>query len=271
MSYNYSNSELKYLVNEPDGIKEKFKVAYTCGLTDYPRKVYSVIMYITKDSLCLRESYKTKFMLRIPLKNISKIKMCNLDLLYVTSIEEYLINGISARDLEIHFTDDDSVEKILLLNLALLKRNRKQNEFVELFELLKPNVKGDTCITSIIKSVYLESSTADVYLFGVLSVSDKGIYLVPKAANKNDLFISMDELISIKETSFIIGIGDFIRNKSVLEIKYYDENNDISTVFLQLTKSRFAQVNAHKKLFSQLVHLNIIDEHGSKTGDGSTE
>lgn len=262
MSYNYLNSELKYLTNEPDKIKSKFKVAYTAGLTNYPKKVYSVIMYITEDALYFRDSYKTEFMLQIRLKNITKIKICNLDLLYVSSIEDYLINGISSRDLEIHFTDNSAASQVLRLNLTMLKRNKKQNEFVELFDLLKPIVKSNTSITNIIKSVYLESSTTSVYLFSILSVSDKGIYLIPKARNKKDLFISFVNLISIRETSFIIGIGDFIRNKSVLEIKYYDENKDVSTIFLQLTKSRYAQTNAHKKLISQLVHLNIIDEQG---------
>ena len=152
----------------------------------------------------------------------------------------------------------------------MLKRNKKKNEFIELFDLLKPIVEGEKCVTSMIKSVYLESATTDVYLFSILSASNKGIYLIPTATNKKDLFISFENLISIRESSFIIGIGDFIRNKSVLELKYYDENKDIGTIFLQLTKSRYAQTNAHKKLISQLVHLNIIDEQGKSVGRAET-
>lgn len=266
MSYDYSKSELRYAVNEPVNIKAKYKVAYTSGLKDYPKRVYSVILYITNNCIYLREAFKTNFMFKIDLKKVSKIKICGINLAYASSIKEYLDNDILSRNLDICYIDEKDCPQTLTLNLTLLKKTEKNNEFVELFNLMKDVIFSDFR-TLAVRKAYLDSSIVQVYPYSIVSVLREGIYFVPRTEKADDLFISMSNLISIREITSLTGLGYWMRQKSELELKYYDDYNNISTIMLQLTKSKFAQSKEHRKFISQLEHWGIIVDQGN-TGDG---
>lgn len=210
MSLTYSKNQLKSVYEDPKGTVEKFSIVYQDGLSEYPTKLYSIVMYITNSTVVfrnmydpakLKHSFQNSFFLSVNYKQIVNVK----------------IDGIP-----IQFINIDNFNSLMSCNLSITFIENKQTYNVNFnFSRFLVNKKNIVLAREIINGFYSVSEFCNLFpkefplfqyrIFCKIALPhknilcemlafNKSVFISSKNDNSINMHIDLSDIISCKKT-----------------------------------------------------------------------